>query len=138
MNKKSLPYDQFGSNPIKIQRINDSSEATVLTEVLKALRAHPEVIWCERMNSGVTRMGSRYIRFGWRGCPDVLGQLKGGRLLGVEVKSRTGHLSKEQLDFLEQIRSGGGVAFIARGIQDVCYELGKKSSSSCNNKEITA
>jgi hypothetical protein len=122
--KKTLNEHQIDSQLIKNKKTKDVPESTVLIEVLKALKAHPEVAWCERVNSGATRIGSRFIRFGWRGCPDVLGQLQGGRLLGVEVKSRTGQPSLEQLDFLELIRNAGGRAFIARGMQDVINELG--------------
>ena len=39
------------------------------------------------------------------GCPDVLGQLKDNRLLGVEVKSRTGKRHPEQSIFLERINA---------------------------------
>ena len=59
-------------------------------------------------------MGGRFIRFGWTGCPDVLGQLKDGRLLGVEVKAKAGRLRPEQAVFLERIRGAGGVDFVAR------------------------
>ncbi len=64
-------------------------------------------------------MSSRFIRFGFKGCPDVLGQLKDGRLLGVEVKAQTGRLRPEQAFFLERIRGAGGVAFVARDLRDV-------------------
>ena len=73
-------------------RILDRKEAAALVEVLAALRSHAAVAWCERMNSGAARMGAHFVRFGWRGCPDVLGQLKDGRLLGVEVKGPDGKL----------------------------------------------
>ena len=106
------------------KRHNDRPEAAALVEVLKAVRAHPLVEWCERMNSGAAKVGNRFIRFGWPGCPDVLGQLKDGRLLGVEVKSRTGRLRPEQSVFLDRIRGAGGVAFIARDLQDVVKALG--------------
>ena len=106
------------------KRINDRPEAAALVEVLKAVRAHPLVEWCERMNSGAAKVGGRFIRFGWPGCPDVLGQLKDGRLLGVEVKSHTGRLRPEQTIFLERIRGAGGVAFVARDLRDVLRELG--------------
>ena len=106
------------------KRHNDRPEAAALVEVLKAVRAHPLVEWCERMNSGAAKVGNRFIRFGWPGCPDVLGQLKDGRLLGVEVKSRTGRLRPEQSVFLDHIRGAGGVAFIARDLQDVVKALG--------------
>ena len=102
---------------------NSRPESAALVEVLKALRAHPAVVWCERMNSGAAKVGNRFIRFGWPRCPDVLGQLRDGRLLGVEVKSPTGKLRPEQSIFLERIRSAGGVAFMARDLRDVLREL---------------
>ena len=104
-------------------RTNDSKEAAALVEVLKALNAHPAVSWCERMNSGAARMGGRFVRFGFKGCPDVLGQLNDGRLLGVEVKGPTGRLRPEQAFFLERVRESGGVAFMARDCRDVLREL---------------
>ena len=106
------------------KRTSDRPEAAALVEVLKAVRAHPLVEWCERMNSGATKVGKRFIRFGWPGFPDVLGQLKDGRLLGVEVKSATGRLRTEQAVFLERIRGAGGVAFVARDLRDVLQALG--------------
>lgn len=114
--------DLFGmESPTK--RTNDRPEAAALVEVLKALRAHPAVVWCERMNSGAARVGNRFIRFGFAGCPDVLGQLTDGRFLGVEVKSPTGKLRPEQSIFLERVRGAGGVAFMARDLRDVLREL---------------
>lgn len=94
-------------------------------EVLQALRAHPAAAWCERMNSGAARIGARFVRFGWPGCPDVLGQLKDGRLLGVEVKGSTGKLRQEQAVFLDRVRGAGGVAVMARDCRDVFRELEK-------------
>ena len=107
------------------QRSNDRPESAALVEVLKALRAHPAVVRCERLNSGAAKVGNRFIRFGWPGCPAVLGQLHDGRLLGVEVKGPTGKLRPEQSVFLERIRGAGGVAFMARDCLDVFCELEK-------------
>jgi hypothetical protein len=104
-------------------RILDRKEGAALVEVLQSLRAHPAVAWCERMNSGAARMGARFVRFGWPGCPDVLGQLKDGRLLGVEVKGPAGKLRPEQAAFIDRIRCAGGVAFMARDWRDVLREL---------------
>ena len=106
-----------------LKRTNNRPEAAALVEVLMALTAHPAVAWCERMNSGAVKIGSRFVRFGWKGCPDVLGQLKDGRLLGVEVKAPKGKLRPEQTVFLDRIRCAGGVAFIARDYRDVMREL---------------
>lgn len=114
--------DLFGLEQ-QTPRTHDGKEAAALAEVLKALNAHPAVSWCERMNSGAARMGGRFVRFGFRGCPDVLGQLTDGRLLGVEVKGPTGRLRPEQAFFLERVRAAGGVAFMARDCRDVLREL---------------
>lgn len=116
--------DLFGLEQ-QTPRINDRKESAALVEVLKALKAHPAVSWCERMNSGAARIGARFVRFGFKGCPDVLGQLRDGRLLGVEVKAKAGRLRPEQAVFLERIRCAGGVAFVARDLRDVLRELGK-------------
>ena len=106
------------------KRTNDRPEAAALVEVLKAVRTHSLVAWAERQNSGAAKVGGRFIRFGWPGCPDVLGQMKDGRLLGVEVKAKAGKLRPEQAVFLERIRGAGGVAFVARDMRDVVRELG--------------
>ena len=126
MGKKSFSgaTDLLG-DCIPTKRTNDRPEAAALCEVLKALNTHAAVAWCERMNSGAARMGGRFVRFGFKGCPDVLGQLHDGRLLGVEVKGPTGKMRPEQSVFLERIRGAGGVAFMARDCLDVFCELEK-------------
>ena len=114
--------DLFGLEQ-QTPRTNSRPEAAALVEVLKALRTHPAVAWCERMNTGAAKVEGRFIRFGFKGCPDVLGQLKDGRLLGVEVKAKAGRLRAEQALFLERIRCAGGVAFVARDCRDVREQL---------------
>ena len=116
--------DLFGMATSPTKRTNDRPEAAALVEVLKALKAHPAVVWCERMNSGAAKVGNRFIRFGFTGCPDVLGQLRDGRLLGVEVKAPKGKLRLEQAVFLERINGAGGLGFIARDCRDVFKALG--------------
>ena len=115
-------FDLWG-DALPMAQKNRTPEAGALREVLQALSAHSAVAWCERMNSGAVKIGSRFVRFGWKGCPDVLGQLKDGRLLGVEVKSAKGKLRPEQTLFLDRIRCAGGVAFMARDCRDVLREL---------------
>ena len=123
MNKSfSGALDLFGME-IPTKRIHNKPEAAALSEVLKALRANPAVVWCERMNSGAAKIGNRFIWFGFTGCPDVLGQLRDGRLLGVEVKSPKGKLRPEQAFMLERINGAGGVGFVARNCLDVIRAL---------------
>ena len=118
MLKRQLQIALFGeqqSTPVK----SDRPEAAALIEVLKALRNHPAVAWCERQNSGATKVGGRFIRFGWRGCSDIIGQLKDGRLMACEVKAPKGKLRDEQQLFIDQVNHAGGVAFMARNYLDV-------------------
>ena len=114
--------DLFGLEQ-QTPRTNDRPEAAAMCEVMKALRAHPAVAWCERQNSGAAKVGNRFIRFGWPGCPDVIGQLRDGRFMGCEVKSPTGRLRPEQAVFLQRINGAGGVGFMARDCRDVLREL---------------
>ena len=117
-----MTADLFGLEQ-QTPRTNSRPEAAALVAVLKALRTHPAVAWAERMNTGAAKVGNRFIRFGWPGCPDVLGQLKDGRFLAVEVKAQAGSLRPEQALFLARIRAAGGVAFVARDCRDVLREL---------------
>lgn len=119
---KAPSPDLFG-DALPLKPANAKPEAAALVEVLMTLRAHPMVAWCERMNSGAAKVGGRFVRFGWTGCPDVLGQKIDGRLLGVEVKAPKGKLSAEQSVFLERIRASQGVAFVARDCRDVLREI---------------
>lgn len=66
------------------------------------------------------RKGSkRYLRFAFPGCSDVLGQLTSGHFLAVEVKRPSTGPTDEQAAFLAQVNRAGGLAFIARSVEDV-------------------
>jgi hypothetical protein len=106
-----MAADLFGLEQVP-PRILDRKEAAALVEVLQALRVHSLVAWCERMNSG-------FVRFGWPSCPDVLGQLKDGRLLGVEVEGPTDRLRPGRAVFLDRVRAAGGVDFVARDLREL-------------------
>lgn len=109
--------------PASRPRKNGRPEAACLVEVLKTLRGHPLVAWVERQNSGAFRDGKRFVRFGWTGCSDVLGQLRDGRFLAVEVKVPGGKASDAQRLFLDRVRAAGGAAFIATSAADVFRNL---------------
>lgn len=53
-----------------------------------------------------------------KGVSDILGIYK-GRFLAIEVKSQTGVVSKEQKEFINNVNKEGGIAFVARSIEDV-------------------
>jgi len=59
-----------------------------------------------------------------KGVADIIGVLPDGRFLAIEVKSKTGKASPEQIEFIKKINFMGGKAFIARSVEDVESELG--------------
>jgi hypothetical protein len=98
-------------------------ESDVLPAVLGALHVHPRVAWVHRFNSGVMDIDGRNVRFAFKGCSDILGQLKDGRFLAVEVKRPGGMPTPDQAQFLARVVANGGVAFVARGVDDVMAAL---------------
>jgi len=102
----------------------EPSEADILRAIMQLLKRHPKVAQCWRQNSGTfqerNRDGSvRYIRANTqRGMSDIMGVLKDGRTLAIEVKSRTGRMRPRQEEFLQTIRSAGGVAGVVRSVDD--------------------
>jgi hypothetical protein len=91
---------------------------------MSLLKRHPRVAQVWRQNSGTfqerNRDGSvRYIRANTqKGMSDIMGILKDGRTLAIEVKSRTGRMRPGQEEFLQTIRQAGGVAGVCRSVDD--------------------
>ena len=97
----------------------EPTEAQIQDAILKALRIHPAVVWASRMNTGAGKLRrcdgtEQWIRFGFPGCSDILGQLRDGRLLAIEAKRPGGRVSAEQKAFLERASRHGALAFVAR------------------------
>lgn len=57
------------------------------------------------------------------GVPDIIGVYK-GRFLGIEVKAAGGVLSDHQKNFIDRINAEGGIAFVAKSLDDVIENLG--------------
>ncbi len=56
---------------------------------------------------------------GMKGVSDILGVLPGGRLLAIEAKKKGGYPTPEQRAFIEAVNDAGGLAFVARSVDDV-------------------
>ena len=98
----------------------EPSEAQILKAIMQYLRRHPKVATVARYNSGTFREGNRFIRANTqRGQSDIQGMLKGGRVFCLEAKSRTGRATPEQLQYLQTIRSAGGIGEVVRSVDDV-------------------
>ena len=71
-----------------------------------------------RMNTGATKIGDRFIRFGKAGMSDIY-MLHGGRSYWIECKATKGKLSSAQIEFQKDIIKNGGVAITAYKIEDI-------------------
>ena len=106
------------------------SESEILRAIMALLKRHPRVAQVWRQNSGTfqerNRDGStRYIRANTaKGMSDIMGVLRDGRTLAIEVKSRAGRMRPGQEEFLQTIRSAGGVAGVCRSVDDAVRLLG--------------
>lgn len=114
--------------PLRLKR-PEPLETQVLKTVLRALELHPDVAKAWRMNSGAGQLKrangfSQYIKFGVVGGADIWGHMKDGRALYVEVKRPSGVVSPEQMEFIQQAKKYGCVAFVARSADCVFSELG--------------
>ena len=97
-------------------------EREIQRVILDWLRLKGIPAW--RNNVGAVTAGARFIRFGVKGAPDILGCLPPhGRLLCLEVK-RPGHApTPEQYDFLRRIERAGGLAAVVTSLEDVMAVL---------------
>ncbi len=110
------------ATPARERKPQPGPESSVLAAVLKVLSIHPSVAWVRRMNTGAFKISdgrnARFFRAGFVGCSDVIGQMKDGRFLAVECKSAVGKLSEPQRNFIDTVRAAGGVAGVARNVDE--------------------
>ncbi len=103
------------------------SEQATVRAILQYLGARQILAW--RMNVGAAVTGAefnaspRFVRFGVKGMADIIGIMPGGRFLAIEVKSRGGRPTVYQQAWLEQVARAGGLAFVARSVQEAAARL---------------
>ena len=108
-------------------------EGDTVNAILDFLHAHRIPAW--RINTGATKIGGRFLRFGVVGMSDIIGirwTTDGvhqygpmiGQFLAIEVKAAKGKVSAPQQSFLKQVQDAGGIAFVARSVLDVQHALG--------------
>ncbi len=61
-----------------------------------------------------------------RGISDIIGIYQ-GRFLAIEVKTPKGKLTDSQRAFIQRVNREGGIAFVARSVEDVIKHLGLKT-----------
>ncbi len=97
-------------------------EGAVLNAVLEYLHVRRIFAWRNNTGAAVARAPNgrnRLIRYGKVGSADILGVLDDGRFLAIECKAPGGRLTAPQADFIASVNARGGLAFVARSIEDV-------------------
>lgn len=124
----------MSARPFRLSR-PEPTEAQVQASIRALLAAHPLVAWHGRINSGRAWLKGaggkeRPVQFhDVPGMSDIIGQLKDGRFLAIEVKrpswkGPSDEREQRQAAFLERVRAHGGVAFFAKRVDDVIAHLG--------------
>lgn len=94
------------------------SESSLMREIQLALTKAGCVLF--RNNCGQYQYApGKYIRYGIAnpGGSDLIGWYK-GRFTAIEIKTPIGKLTKEQARFLHAVQLAGGIAFMARSVED--------------------
>lgn len=111
-------------------RLTGASRATIAARHTSLVNAC--LWWCkahgikaEKMNSGaIEGKHGRFVRFGFPGCPDILGTMPGGTSIAIECKTGTGRLTPEQDEYRRDVESLGAVFVLARELDDLARALG--------------
>ncbi len=102
-----------------ILRAVQPKEGDIQGEVLRFLRSHVKVAWARRVNTGAAKLKGFYVRFGWVGCSDIIGQLTDGRFLALEVKKPNKVTTKDQQLFLDRVNRHNGLAACVHSLEEV-------------------
>lgn len=93
------------------------SEQDIVRAILNALRLQGACAW--RQHSGTVKVRGGYMHSGEKGLPDV-GCIvpPRGRYLGLEVKTKTGKVSEDQVKWAEEAAVFGARVAVVRSAQE--------------------
>lgn len=94
--------------------------------------SHARVATAWRVETGVAKSmdNSRVITFGLKGCSDILGITKTGKMICVEIKIGSDKLRPEQIAFKEMIERNNGHHYVIRNedeIKDIINDIKNKN-----------
>lgn len=103
---------------------SDPLESDRQAGIVRYLQLENRVKFFIRINGGGRMMKGTFIWFyrlfvgpaeaKGKGVSDIIGMLRDGRFFAIECKRPLEYLTKEQTEFLENVRAGGGIAGVAR------------------------
>lgn len=99
------------------------SEAEIQKSILQYLESCPSVLKSQRINSGMAK-GFR-VKMANEGTPDIIGVMKNGKHLAIEVKTKSSWNSKghgatdKQIEYVSEVYGAGGIAGIVCSVDQV-------------------
>lgn len=95
-------------------RLSSKNAHTALVKSVLAWLSHfhSNDIYCWGNNTGAAVTETRFIRYGFPGSADILGVMRGGRMLCVEAKTGKAVLSKNQREFRANVERLGGLYIV--------------------------
>lgn len=104
---------------------NQSKEHTALVNEILLMFGAKSYLTLWKNATGAVKIGDRFLKFGMKGSPDIIGIANGGRFVGIEVKTGHAKQSPEQKLFQAMVFKRSGIYILARCLSDV--EIGLSS-----------
>ena len=102
-------------------------ERDIQRHIISLLKLMPELVpVIFRVNAGaVQTKQDRYVRLAPKGVSDIIGMLRGGFLLAIEVKTpeRKKKVTIEQQNFLDIVHLYGGLGFVCWDPEDAVKRI---------------
>ncbi len=93
-------------------------EADIQNDIMSMLSEHPKVAWSFVTTTGkIKGRGGHWITLGYPGMADIIGQLRTGQALAIEVKAPGKKPTSLQQDFIDTVNRFDGVAGWADSVE---------------------
>ncbi len=103
-------------------------ETDLQKQIVEYLNLMGHFVW--RNNSGAVfseyKGKKRMIKFGFKGCADVVGILRDGRFIAVECKIGYNKPTEAQYNFLDEVTHRGGIGMWTTNLDNVINRLKEK------------
>jgi hypothetical protein len=111
---------------------NPGPEKLIQNAILEWLKWQPEAFFWQHNNNAVfdAKRGcfKSFGKWSMRGVSDIIGMWE-SRFLAIEVKAGKNSLTQDQRLFLLEIERRGGIAFVAKSLDEVIKRLKQKPTS---------
>jgi len=98
--------------------IKESLIQSAIEQYLRLMENMGQLVFVKQ-NSGATKIGDRFIRYGKAGAPDFMVYLSGGVCVHLEVKNEKGKQNPNQLEYQAKVEKLGHRYCLVRSVDEV-------------------